>query len=54
MFSYNTIFRLVGEGTGNTAMSESFIRARGADLEPGQWRVRVRRKSGGPLRRQSP
>lgn len=41
MFTYNTIFRLVGEDTGNTAMSESFIRVRGGDLEPGQWRVRV-------------
>lgn len=41
MFTYNTIFRLVGEGTGSTAMAESFIRIRGADLEPGPWRVRL-------------
>lgn len=45
MFSYKMIFRLVGEETGNTAMSESFIRVRGLDLEPGSWRIRVSKET---------
>jgi len=41
------IFRLVGENTGNTAMSEQFIRIRGFDLKEGNWKIRV--SEAGPL-----
>jgi hypothetical protein len=41
LYSSKLMFRLVGETSGHTAMSESYIRIRGFDMKPGTWRIRV-------------
>ncbi|KAI8475355.1 MAG: hypothetical protein J3K34DRAFT_61406 [Monoraphidium minutum] len=45
IYAYNPIFQLVGSIPGHTAMAEMFIRVAGAELVPGEWRLRITSKS---------